>query len=50
MGLFQQIPNSESSQRTRPIADRKLVMRQLMRKEALLAFKEWKEKADKIKY
>src|SRR3954467_12395911 len=35
---------------SRPIADRKLVMRQLMRKEALLAFKEWKEKADKIKY
>ncbi len=35
---------------SRPIADRKLVMRQLMRKEALLAFNEWKKKADKIKY
>lgn len=34
----------------RPIADRKLVMRQLMRKEALVVFKEWKAKADKISY
>jgi tRNA(Arg) A34 adenosine deaminase TadA len=35
---------------SRPIAKRKLVMRQLMRKEALAAFTEWKNKADKIKY
>jgi guanine deaminase len=35
---------------SRPIAERKLVMRQLMRKEALMVFKEWKEKADKIRY
>jgi len=35
---------------SRPIADRKLAMRQFMRKEALVAFKEWKEKAGKIRY
>jgi tRNA(Arg) A34 adenosine deaminase TadA len=34
----------------RPIADRKLVMKQILRKEALVAFKEWKQKADKVKY
>ncbi|MDB6112017.1 MAG: cytidine/deoxycytidylate deaminase family protein [Pedosphaera sp.] len=34
----------------RPIEDRKLPMRQYMRKEALVAFKEWQEKADKIRY
>ena len=34
----------------RPIAKRKLVMRQLMRKEALAAFVEWKNKADKVRY
>jgi tRNA(Arg) A34 adenosine deaminase TadA len=35
---------------SRPIADRKLVMRQLMRREALVAFEEWKKKADKLRY
>jgi guanine deaminase len=35
---------------SRPIAERKLPMRQYMRKEALVAFKEWKEKPDKIAY
>jgi guanine deaminase len=34
----------------RPIGKRKLPMRQLMRKEALAAFEEWKNKADKIRY
>lgn len=34
----------------RPIGKRKLPMRQLMRAEALTAFREWKEKADKVKY
>lgn len=33
-----------------PIARRKLPMRQFMRKEALAAFREWKNKADKIRY
>jgi tRNA(Arg) A34 adenosine deaminase TadA len=35
---------------SRPIAKRKLPMKQLMRKEALAAFAEWRDKADKIKY
>jgi len=34
----------------RPISKRKLPMRQLMRKEALVAFKEWKNKADRVRY
>jgi tRNA(Arg) A34 adenosine deaminase TadA len=33
-----------------PIRKRELVMRQLLRKEALVAFKEWEKKADKIPY
>ena len=33
-----------------PIRKRKLVMRQLLRKEALAAFVEWEEKTDKITY
>lgn len=35
---------------SRPINKRKLVMKQLLRKEALAAFEEWKQKADKIIY
>lgn len=35
---------------SRPISQRKLVMKQLLRKEALKAFEEWKNKADKIRY
>ncbi len=34
----------------RPISERKLVMRQLMRKEALVAFKEWENKVDRVRY
>lgn len=34
----------------RPIAKRKLAMKQLMHKEALQVFEEWKHKADKVKY
>lgn len=34
----------------RPIAKRKLAMKQLMRKEALAAFVEWKKKPDKVVY
>ncbi len=34
----------------RPIARRKLPMRQLLRKEALTAFVEWKNKPDKVAY
>ena len=33
-----------------PIHRRKLVMRPLLRKEALAAFQEWREKSDKIAY
>jgi guanine deaminase len=33
-----------------PIRKRKLIMKQLLRKEALEAFVEWEKKADKIKY
>jgi len=40
--IYREIPLS--------IGKRKLPMRQLMRKEALVAFREWKEKADKICY
>ena len=35
---------------TRPIARRKIPMRQLLRNEALAAFAEWKDKADKVCY
>jgi tRNA(Arg) A34 adenosine deaminase TadA len=34
----------------RPIRKRKLVMKQLLRGEALVAFKEWEKKVDKIPY
>ena len=34
----------------RPIARRKIPMRQLLRSEALAAFAEWKEKPDKVRY
>ncbi len=34
----------------RPLDKRKLPIKQMMRKEALEVFKEWKEKTDKIKY
>jgi guanine deaminase len=40
--IYQEIPL--------PISRRKLPMRQLMRKEALLAFEEWKNKPDRIRY
>ena len=33
-----------------PIKKRKLPMRQMMRKEALAAFREWEEKTDKVEY
>ena len=33
-----------------PIGKRKLPMRQLMRREALVAFEEWENKADKVRY
>jgi tRNA(Arg) A34 adenosine deaminase TadA len=33
-----------------PISKRALPMKQLMRKEALAVFVEWKDKADKIRY
>jgi tRNA(Arg) A34 adenosine deaminase TadA len=33
-----------------PIARRALPMKQFMRKEALAAFVEWKNKADKVRY
>jgi guanine deaminase len=33
-----------------PIRKRELVMKQLLRKEALVAFEEWENKADKIPY
>ena len=33
-----------------PIAKRKLPMKQLLRKEALTAFVEWKNKVDKVRY
>src|ERR1700756_2826268 len=35
---------------SRPIAKRKLAMKQMMRAEAMAAFDEWKNKADKVKY
>lgn len=34
----------------RPIARRKIVMRQLLRDESLEVFKEWEAKADKVRY
>ena len=34
----------------RPIARRKIPMKQLLRSEALASFKEWREKADKVRY
>ena len=33
-----------------PISNRKIAMKQLLRKEALAAFVEWKNKADKVPY
>jgi len=33
-----------------PIARRKIPMKQLLRLEALAAFKEWRDKADKVRY
>ena len=33
-----------------PIRKRKLIMKQVLRKEALAAFTEWERKADKIRY
>jgi hypothetical protein len=33
-----------------PIRKRKLVMKPLLRNEALVAFQEWQKKADKIPY
>jgi tRNA(Arg) A34 adenosine deaminase TadA len=33
-----------------PIRQRKLIMKPLLRNEALVAFKEWEEKADKVLY
>lgn len=33
-----------------PISSRKIPMKQLLRKEALIAFVEWKHKADKVSY
>jgi tRNA(Arg) A34 adenosine deaminase TadA len=33
-----------------PIRQRKLIMKQLLRKEALAAFVEWDKKADKVAY
>ena len=35
---------------SRPIAERSIPMRQLLRKDALMVFEEWKHKADKIRY
>ena len=35
---------------SRPRSRRKLSMRQLMRKDALVAFIEWKDKVDKVSY
>ena len=33
-----------------PVSRRKIPMKQLLRQEALIAFKEWQDKADKIRY
>lgn len=35
---------------SRPMSKRKLIMKQLMRKEALKVFEEWKHKQDKVQY
>ena len=35
---------------TRPIVRRKIPMKQLLRAEAMIAFAEWKDKADKVRY
>jgi tRNA(Arg) A34 adenosine deaminase TadA len=35
---------------SRPISRRSLVMKQLLREEALTAFREWEAKADKVRY
>jgi tRNA(Arg) A34 adenosine deaminase TadA len=35
---------------SRPISGRKIPMKQLLRGEALKVFKEWKNKADKVRY
>lgn len=40
--IYQEIPL--------PLKDRKIVMKQILRKKALLAFGEWKNKTDKILY
>jgi tRNA(Arg) A34 adenosine deaminase TadA len=34
----------------KPVARRKLPMRQIMRREALVAFREWETKPDKVQY
>lgn len=38
------------SEVSRPIAKRKLAMKQLMRREALAVFEEWENKPDKVQY
>jgi len=38
------------AQVARPIAKRSLEMQQLLRREALMAFREWERKPDKIRY
>jgi tRNA(Arg) A34 adenosine deaminase TadA len=38
------------SEVSRPIAKRTLKMKQLLRAEALKAFREWEQKADKVRY
>ena len=35
---------------TRPVSRRKIPMRQLLRKDALKVFAEWKKKPDKVRY
>jgi len=40
--IYQEIPL--------PLKERKIVMKQILRKKALLSFEEWKTKADKILY
>ena len=38
------------SEVSRPITKRALAMKQLLRQEALVAFREWEKKSDKIPY
>jgi hypothetical protein len=33
-----------------PIAQRRIPMRQMLRKEALVAFREWERKSDRVSY